>query len=322
MKFGYIKTALCSPKIKVADVEFNTNAIIEAIDKAEQNGAELIVFPQLSLTASTCFNLFNSNVLLDGALKGLGQICQKSQSVNALIFVGAPIKHNNRVYNTAVAICGGKILGVVPQAYSFEGYNFAKCPSENTEICILGANVPFGNKIIFKKGDNALYSIACELGEDMLSPVNPSSLHALAGANIVVNLSAFCETVGAEQFRLETVKAISEKLVCGYCLCNASEGESTTDCVYGGQKIIAEKGAIIKDCSIFSDDMIISEIDAGFIANERANLFKNFPMANGYQTIEFNFEEKEQNITRSYQKTPFAPKDVDLEQRAEKILLK
>ena len=151
MKFGYIKTALCSPKIKVADVEFNAGAIIESIEEAEKQGAELIVFPQLSLTASTCFNLFNSGVLLDGALKGLEQICKKSENVNALIFVGAPIKHNNKVYNTAVGICNGKILGVVPSEYSFKGFQFAKCPSENTEISILGYSVPFGNKIIFKK---------------------------------------------------------------------------------------------------------------------------------------------------------------------------
>lgn len=320
MKFGYIKTVLCSPKIKVADAMFNTNVIIDSIDKAQKQGAELIVFPQLSLTASTCFNLFNSGVLLDGAVKGLEQICQKSQSVNALILVGAPIKYNNRVYNTAVAISGGKILGIVPQTFSFEGFNFSKCPSENTEISILGYSVPFGNKIIFKKSDNEFFSVACELGEDMLSPFSPSGEHAVAGANVIVNLSAFCETVGGEEFRLETVKALSEKLVCGYCLCNSSEGESTTDCVYGGQKIIAEKGSIIKHCQIFEEDMIISEIDAGFISNERSNLFKQLPISNGYQTVEFDFVEKEQDITRRYEKTPFAPKDADLEQRAEKIL--
>ena len=320
MKFGYIKTALCSPKIKVADVEFNTSAIIDSIERAEKQGAELIVFPQLSLTASTCFNLFNSGVLLDGALKGLEQICKKSENVNALIFVGAPIKHNNKVYNTAVGICGGKILGVVPQTYSFEGFEFAKCPSENVEISILGYSVPFGNKIIFKKADNQLFSVACEVGEDILSPFSPSTSHALAGALVVVNLSAFCETVGGEEFRLETVKVLSERLVCGYALCNAGYGESTTDCVYGGQKIIAEKGKIILDDKIFNKDMIVSEIDAGFMSNERANVFKKMPIINGYQTVEFNFKEIDQDITRVYEKTPFAPQNQSLEQRAEKIL--
>ncbi len=320
MKFGYVKTAVCSPKIKVADVDFNVNAIIDAIDNAESKGAELIVFPQLSLTASTCFSLFNSKVLLDGVINGLAKICEKSKSVNALIFVGAPIKNNNKVYNTAVAICNGKILGIVPQTFSFEGFNFAKCPQENAEISILGKVVPFGSKIIFKKSDNELFAVSCELGEDMLSPFSPSSSHAVAGANVLVNLSAFYETVGGEEFRLETVKALSERLVCGYVLCNAGFGESTTDCVYGGQKIIAEKGNIIKDCKIFADEMIISEIDAGFISNERINLFKNYQLIEGYQTIQFDFEEKEQDISRVYEKTPFAPKNADLEQRAEKIL--
>ncbi len=229
MKYGFVKTALCSPQIKVADVEYNLNSTIRSIESAYKNGAELIVFPELNLSASTCQNLFNSEVLLDGVISAIDKLIEYSKSISALIFVGAPIKHQNRIYNTAVAISGGKILGIVPQKFGGEGFDFSKCPEDNKEITLLGQKVVFGNKIVFKSKENAKYTVSAEIGSDLLSPLSPSTNHALAGANIIVNLSAFCESVGSEELRLVSVKAQAEKLVCGYALCNASYGESTTD---------------------------------------------------------------------------------------------
>ena len=160
MKHGFIKTALCSPQIKVADVEFNLNSTIKAIDYAYNKGAELIVFPKLNLSASTLFNLFESEVLLDGVIDAINKLLEYSKGISVLIFVGAPIKHQNRIYNTAVAISNGRILGIVPQKFIGEGYNFAKCPDKNSQITLLGQTVPFGNKIIFK--NNILFYIAGE----------------------------------------------------------------------------------------------------------------------------------------------------------------
>ena len=320
MKFGYVKTALCSPQIKVADVENNVDIILENIEQVRKNGAELIVFPELSLTGCTCQSLFSSSVLLDGVLDGISKILENTRETNALIFLGAPIKKDNRVYNCAIAIYNGEILGVVPQTFAKESV-FANAPKESQTIEILEREVPFGNKLLFNDKTNKTFSVGVEIGEDMLNPICPANNHSLAGANIIVNLSGFYETVGAFHKRIDFIKGHSERLVCGYVLCNAGLGESTTDCVYAGQKIIAEKGKILETSNSFEDKPIISEIDTDFISNERAKLFKNITFSDEYQYITFNGTENSQNLVRKYKKTPFVPTSaIDIKTRAESIL--
>lgn len=320
MEYGFIKTALCSPQIKVADVEFNVESTIKAIDSAYNLGAELIVFPELNLSASTCFNLFNSEVLLDGVMSGIEKIAKHSKGINALIFVGAPIKHQNKIYNTAIGISGGKILGIVPQKFGGAGFEFSKCPHENQQITLLDQKVLFGNKIIFKNKENNKFTVGVEIGSDLLSPLSPSTSHAINGANVIVNLSAFCESVGSEDLRLLTVSAQAERLACAYALCNASYGESTTDCVYGGQKIIAEKSKVLKESKIFDKDIIISDIDLDFISSERATVFKNI-YNNEYDVVEFSLIHSEKKLDRKFKQLPFVPSDNKLDDRAKQILL-
>ena len=321
MQYGFVKTALCSPQIKVADVEFNLNSTIKAIEDAYKKGAELIVFPELNLSASTLFNLFESEVLLDGVINSIDKLLEYSKGISALIIVGAPIKHQDRIYNTAVAICDGKILGVVPQKFIVEGYNFSKCLDKNSQITLLGQTIPFGSKIIFKSKENAKFTVSAELGSDLLSPLSPSTSHALNGANIIVNLSAFCESVGSEELRLSSVKAQAEKLCSAYVMCNASYGESTTDCVYGGQKIIAEKSKVLAESKIFDKDMIISDIDVDFISNERAKAFRNINHDEDYVVVEFCAESNSQKLDRKFKALPFVPSDdKSLDNRAELIL--
>ena len=320
MEYGFIKTALCSPQIKVADVDYNLGATIKAIDSAISKGAELIVFPELNLSASTCFNLFNSEVLLDGVKNAIEKIVNHSKGINALIFVGAPVKHQNKIYNTAVGICNGKILGIVPQKFGGDGFDFAKCPQDNQEISLFGQTVVFGNKIIFKNKENDKFTVSAEIGSDLISPLSPSTSHAINGANVIVNLSAFCESVGSEELRLASVCAQAEKLACGYALCNASYGESTTDCVYGGQKIIAEKSKVLAQSKIFEKDMIISDIDIDFISNERACVFKHIYNNDEYAVIEFSLFHSEKKLDRKFKSTPFVPNNTQLDDRAELIL--
>ncbi len=320
MKFGYVKTALCSPQIKVADVQYNVNAIIENIELVKKEGAELIVFPELSLTGCTCQSLFINGVLHEGVLNGLSRILESTKEINALILVGAPIKVENRVYNCAVAICQGEVLGVIPQTFVKEKV-FSKAPDKTQTIEILGKEVPFGSKLIFGDKANSTFTVAIEIGEDMLSPLCPSNNHVLAGANIVVNLSGFYEVVGAFDKRIEFIKGHTEKLVCGYALCNAGVGESTTDCVYAGQKIIAEKGKILCVSSTFEEKPILSEIDTDFISNQKATLFKDIDGIDGYQYIAFNGSNNGEKLIRKYKKMPFVPtNEIDIKTRAEAIL--
>ena len=320
MEYGFIKTALCSPQIKVADVDYNLNATIKAIDSAYNLGAELIVFPELNLSASTCFNLFNSEVLLDGVKSAIQKLANHTKGINALIFVGAPIKHKNKVYNTAVAICNGKVLGVVPQQFGGEGFDFAKCPQNNQEIALFGQTAIFGNKIIFKDKANDKFTVSAEIGSDLISPLSPSTSHAINGANVIVNLSAFCESIGSEELRLASVSAQAEKLVCGYVFCNASYGESTTDCVYGGQKIIAEKSKVLASSKIFDKDMIISDIDLDFISNERATAFKHIYNNDEYAVVEFSLSHNAKKLDRQFKALPFVPNNNQLDDRADLIL--
>ncbi len=321
MNFGFVKTALCSPKIKVADVQYNVNAIIEDINFANKQGAELIVFPELSLTGCTCQSLFLANVLLDGAIQGIAKILESTKDLKSIIFVGAPIKKDNAIYNGAIAISDGEVLGVVPKTFVKSSSVFAKAVDKNQTIEILGKTVPFGSKLLFSDKQNKTFTVGVEIGEDMLSPLCPSNTHVLSGANIIVNLSGFIETVGAPEKRINFIKGQSERLVCGYVLCNAGEGESTTDCVYAGQKIIAEKGKVLSQSKAFDNTPIITEIDTDFISNERANLFKDMVKTEDYQQIIFNASGDSEKLNRKYKKTPFVPVDAsDLNSRAESIL--
>lgn len=322
MKFGYVKTALCSPMVKVADLKHNVDRVIEQIEKVNKDGVELIVFPELSLTGCTCQSLLSNGVLLDGVIDGVSTILEKTKDINALIFIGAPIKKDNEIYNCAIAICKGEILGIVPQTFVKSSSVFNKANEQTQIIEILNNKVPFGSKLIFADKTNKTFTVGVEIGEDALSPICPSNSHVLAGANIIVNLSGFYETVGAETKRIDFVKGQSERLVCGYALCNAGVGESTTDCVYAGQKIIAEKGKILSSSQMFCESQIITEIDTDFISNERVALFKDIKKPDGYEYVWFNGSNNGEKLIRKYKKTPFVPSNAsDIKTRADAILL-
>lgn len=322
MKFGFIKTALCSPALKVADVNYNVNKIIDAIGDASCKGAELIVFPELSVSGCTCQSLFYDQVLLDGTLNGISEILSKTSQVDALILIGAPIKKDGKIYNCAIAMNKGKVIAVIPQEYSIEGHIFSKSPEKNQTIEILGFVVPFGNKIVLKCKDNNSFAVSAQVGEDLLNPFSSANNHIASGANILVNLSGFFETVASADNRQQMVKTLSNKLRCAYALCNAGEGESTTDCVYAGQKIVAECGNVLIDSKAFGEQMIITEIDTGLIEKEKEIIYKNLPNADGYESVYFGASSASEELTRKYSKTPFVPTEqAKLKERADYIIL-
>ncbi|MBR1967927.1 MAG: NAD(+) synthase [Clostridia bacterium] len=326
MKYGFVKTACASPELRVADTEFNANNIIGAIDAAVAKHAELIVFPELSVTGATCGDLFYSETLIKGALTAVKKITDSTANKSALVFIGAPIKKGNQIYNVAIAINAGKVLAVIPKTVmrAYNGYSdtryFAECPYENQTIELFGQKIPFGNKIIFENRSNAQFTVSAEIGSDLFSPLSPSTYHALNGANIIVNLSSVCASVGKTEYIRETVKAHSGKIVCGYVYAESGDGESTTDCVYGGQKVIAENGTVLIDSGDFNGNLTVSEIDASFIESERIKIFNGELRDDGYERVQFTAEGNGA-LTRVYEKTPFVPMDGgNLTERAEKIL--
>ena len=325
MKFGFVKVACFSPELKVADVDYNADKIIESILDAKKDKAELIVFPELSLTGATCGDLFTTEVLLTGAISGLKKIVKSTEGLSSLVFVGMPYKYGNSLYNVAVVINDGKVIGVVPKTViKANGENsdaryFEECPYDNLTVSIFGEEVPFGNKIIFKEKENSSFTVSAEIGGDLSSPLPPSVYHALNGANVIVNLASSPAIVGKAEYINGVVKAQSSKAVCAYVYADAGSGESTTDCVYGGQRVVAENGAVIIDSGIFNGDKSVAEIDVGFIESERIKRYKGEVRADGYQTVRFTAS-MDGVLTRVFDKTPFVPADKDINNRAKTIL--
>ena len=251
--YGYVRVCAATVPIKVADVKFNTENIIAGIKQAQKNNCAVEVFPELCVCGYTLGDLFNQQSLLSAVERAIKEICLATKDCKTLVFVGAPIVWEERLFNCAVCICNGKVLGVVPKKYLpdygefYERRHFSNALSENCEITVAGFTVPFGTNLIFKAVNQENLTVACEICEDLWAPLSPSISHAKAGANVIVNLSCSDETVGKAEYRRNLVKMQSAKLVCGYVYCDAGDGESTTDCVFAGHNIIAENGSILKE---------------------------------------------------------------------------
>ncbi|MGN0817612.1 MAG: nitrilase-related carbon-nitrogen hydrolase, partial [Candidatus Coproplasma sp.] len=282
MNYGFIKACAATTDLKVADVQFNTQNIIKAINTAADNRAQLIVLPELSVCGYTCGDLFNQKRLLDGVVQSLKDIASATAGGRALVFVGAPLSVNGRLYNCAVAICGGKILGVVPKTYIPTYGEFYECrhftPAEKfiSQASVAGQSVPFGTKLIFKAKNHPEFTVAAEICEDLWVPDSPSIYHAKAGANIIVNLSCSDETVGKAEYRRDLVKMQSARLVCGYVYCDAGEGESTTDMAFAGHNLIYENGEKLAESKLFENSLVYGEIDVDKISNERRRMANTF----------------------------------------------
>ena len=325
--YGFIKACAVTPQIKVADVQYNANKIIDGIKGA--CGAQLIVFPELCVSGYTCGDLFNQRVLTDGVEAALDTICKATKGNKVLIFVGAPVICADRLYNCAVAINDGRILGVVPKTYLptygefYEGRHFTPAEKNNCTIVLCGQTVDFGTKLIFRADNIPQFTVAAEICEDLWVPDSPSIYHAKAGANIIVNLSCSDETVGKAEYRRDLVKMQSAKLVCGYVYCDAGEGESTTDMAFAGHDIICENGTTLAESKLFDNGCISTDIDVDKLSNERRRMSNTFFTCgdfDGYKVINFTACGNG-GVKRSFPQMPFVPaNDEKLRERTELIL--
>lgn len=329
MKYGFVKAAAATPKIRVADVHYNGGNIIQLIGRAEKAGAELLVFPELCVCGYTCGDLFGQNVLLDGCLAALSDIAAATKGKSMLVFVGVPVRLSGVLYNCAAAVSGGKVLAFIPKrhlpnyAEFYEKRNFQPYKGENTRVELNGEQIPFGNKILFRESNHPDFTVAAELCEDLWVPAPPSVSHALAGANIIVNLSASDETAGKAEYRRLLVRAQSAKTVSGYVYADAGEGESTTDMVFAGHDMICENGEILAESEPFGEGLAVSEIDVEKLAFERRriNTYYENSDASGYEIIPFSANKGIDSLTRAIARLPFVPQGEDaLGRRAELIL--
>ncbi|RGI31353.1 NAD(+) synthase [Ruminococcus sp. OM08-13AT] len=328
MKNGFVKVAAATPDIRVADVEFNTQNIINAMEEAQKNGAKILVFPELCVTGYTCSDLFDHSVLLKASRKALLEIAENTNDKDMLVFVGAPLEVNGKLYNVAAAMNQGEIIGFTTKTFLpnygefYEMRQFTPGPQTVREITFEGKKVPFGPQILFQAEGMEELVVAAEICEDVWSPVPPSIQAALEGATVIVNCSASDETIGKDTYRRALISGQSARLISGYIYANAGEGESTTDLVFGGHNIIAENGTVLKESSRYVNEIIYSEIDLQRITGERRKNTTFQPLdEETLVRVPFTVEETKTFLTRTFPKKPFVPSDEQTRaQRCEEIL--
>ena len=327
MRDGFIKAAASTPEIRVADVDHNKKLICEGVDQAWKEGIQLLVYPELCLTGYTCGDLFWQEELLEKARQGLSEIVMHSLGKKMLIFVGLPWEMNGKLYNVAAAVSDGELLGLVPKrylpAYSefYEERNFTPGKEEITRVMVEGKEIPFGSRILFSCPEVRGLSVAAELCEDLWTPEPPSIGHAMAGATVIVNLSASDETTGKSIYRRNLISGQSARLLCGYIYASAGEGESTTDLVFGGHNVISENGVILAESRLFENSTIVTELDIQRLrADRRKQTTFSVKGKETYEEVLFHLEERETGLTRFVDPAPFVPSDEhQMEQRCEEI---
>lgn len=317
---GFVRVGAVVPKLKVADTEFNCNEIIKQIEVASNNKIQIAVFPELCVTGYTCQDLFEQDTLLEEAEKALNKILDYTNNLDIICIIGMPIKAENQLFNTAVVIQKGKILGIVPKTFIpnygefYEKRWFASSKNANKkEIEILDQKVPFGIDLLFKDKEDKEICFGIEVCEDIWAVEPPSNKLALLGANIIFNLSASNEVIGKKEYRRDLVKMQSAKTISGYVYCSSGVNESTSDVVFSGESMIFENGSCLTNNQRFDfeSNMIFTEIDTKRLANDRRKniSFMGNPVDLEYREIKINIPDNIENLTREYSKTPFVPED-------------
>lgn len=304
MKDGFVKVAAASPVIRVADADYNADRVIDCIKAAADKGAKIIVFPELTLTGASCYDLFGHSVILRGAEKALVKVIEATKGMDILAFVGLPYApRGGCLYSVAAAISGGELLGMVPRT-EVNGTKFA---SVDLDADISGMFDSFlSTEALFTSAVLPGLAVAVELGNDTKAIDAPANRHALAGATVIASMASFPATVTSTADATEDIKYRSKHLKCGMILAAPGKGESTTDNVFSGLCMIAENGKVLAsdECA---DCMVLSEIDVDYLENLRrpAAVFGNgrYP----HYEVSWGKEFVETILTRSYRKLPHLP---------------
>lgn len=330
MKDGFIKVAAATPKIKVADPAYNTEEILKIIDETEKNGASILVFSELTISGYTCGDLFLQQPLLTECKNQLLRIVKATENKSMLVVVGCPIVIKQKLYNCAVVISEGSILGIVPKThlpnYSefYELRHFTSGEGLEEDLWF-GEEFGYVNVAVnqlFKCKEIPELVVACEICEDLWVPLPPSTYHAMAGATVICNPSASVETTTKESYRRSLVSNQSARLLAAYIYADAGEGESTQDVVYSGHHLICENGSVLAEAKRFTNEIIYADIDVQKLAAERRKM-TSFPggQTDDYFEQEFSLEVKENKITRTFPKAPFVPDNQDeRDKRCDEIL--
>lgn len=331
MDYGFVRVAAAIPPVSVADCRANVEGIIGLMNEAAARGVQLVVFPELSITAYTCGDLFGHRLLLDEAEHSLQYLLEQTASLPLLSVVGMPVASATRIYNCAVVFSGGKIRGVVPKTY-IPNYNefyearwfTSGADADFDEITLCGQQVPFGMNLLFRFGRATL---GVELCEDLWTPCPPSSYHALQGADIIANLSASDELIGKHDYLLSLLKQQSARCRAAYIYASSGFGESSTDLVFAGNAIVAECGTVVAESERFSFEpqLVVTEVDVERLQGERCvtNTFSSASVAGKpYHTVDCSdIPVVPVHYTRTVAPHPFVPSHPEtLDRRCREIL--
>ena len=331
MKYGFVNVAAAVPMVKVADVAYNVEQIKSLITQAEEQSVEVIVFPELCITGYTCQDLFKEQLLLDQAEQGIIQLLDFSRKLDIISIVGLPVIINGLLYNCAVVLQGGQVLGIIPKTYLpnygefYEKRWFASAQDLNpTDIYFAGNPIHVSaDPLLFVTGDGVKFGV--EICEDVWAPIPPSNNLALAGADIIFNLSASDELIGKHAYLKSLLAQQSARTISGYVYASSGFGESTQDVVYGGNAIIFENGKLLIEGKRFSFDPQLKsyQIDVEKLRAERREntTFINAQRrAHANEIMTKSVAPREFKLTRYVNPHPFIPADTDMQSSCEEIL--
>ena len=326
---GMIRVALGVPDIQVAHPAFNGARTIELMEKAASKKAILALFPELGISAYSCEDLFHQQALLEASLEALATILKASESLKLIATVGMPLRVDHLLFNCAVVLTRGKILGIVPKAFLpnyreyYEYRQFAPAAAaHSTEVTLLGqTGIPFGERLLFQSEKHPELTFFVEICEDLWVPVAPSSYAAMAGATVILNLSASNITIAKDEYRHNLVANQSARCIAGYLYTAAGTGESTTDLAWDGHAMVYESGTLLADSERFKYDsqLVLAELDLERLTLERMrqNSFGQSVQhyreeLRRFRTVGFSLDPRNEGrllCTRRIDRFPYVPSD-------------
>ena len=316
-QYGFVRAGVAVPYLEVANPTFNVEQMIQLIFKASARNVQVLVFPELCVTGYSAGDLFNQRLLLESAEEQLSNLLQATLNIKMLIAVGMPIMADNQLFNCAVIIYKGHILGAVPKTFIpnysefYEKRWFASAVNRiSNKVKLCGVEVPFNENLLFKD-ENSELVVGVELCEDLWMPIPPSSHHAQHGANLLLNLSASNEIVGKAEYRRNLVTQQSARCLAAYLYTSAGNSESTTDVVFGGHAMIAENGSLLAEDRMNDEEtLLIRDLDIELLSNDRRkfNSFMGNVDPKGYETVSFSLTTPPvPSLERHTNPQPFVP---------------
>ncbi len=325
MKDGFVRVAAVTPAIRVADCRYNVKQILKEIAEIPED-TMLAVFPELSITGCTCGDLFLQPTLQKGAVEALSYLLANTQDCDTVLVVGLPVADGAAVYNCAAVLQSGRVLGLIPKrdipAHSelSPARYFTPGNTLPRPIRIAGQDTLMGGELLFACKELPDVQFGVDMSDLLQTPITPAQVLATAGATIIANPCAHPETVGQNDFRRQLISTQSARLSCGYISAGAGEGESSTDLVFAGRNIIAEKGTVLAQSAPFETGAIYTEIDVDRLLFDRRR-GNAFVADHPVQTVGFSYPPHPLSLTRAVAQYPFIPQDENARAgRAEEIL--